>query len=94
MKTYSTESIQPELKELKDWKFIDKTIEKKFKFLNFSQALGFIVQVGLLAEKKNHHPELFNVYNKVIIRLTTHDAEGVTDKDIDLAKAIEQIQCK
>lgn len=94
MKTYSTESIQPELKELKDWKFIDKAIEKKFKFLNFSQALGFIVQVGLLAEKKNHHPELFNVYNKVIIRLTTHDAEGVTDKDIDLAKAIEQIQCK
>ncbi len=46
----------------------------------------------MLAEKSNHHPELFNVYNKVTITLTTHDAKGVTDKDLDLAKAIEGIQ--
>ncbi|KIA87484.1 4a-hydroxytetrahydrobiopterin dehydratase [Flavobacterium sp. AED] len=92
MKTYSEETIQPELKELKDWQFINNGIEKKFSFLNFTQALGFIVQVGVMAEKRNHHPELFNVYNKVTIRLTTHDANGVTDKDVDLAKAIEQIQ--
>lgn len=45
-----------------------------------------------MAEKRNHHPELFNVYNKVSITLTTHDAKGVTDKDLDLAKAIEKIQ--
>ena len=44
-----------------------------------------------MAEKRNHHPELFNVYNKVTITLTTHDAKGVTDKDLDLAKAIEEI---
>ena len=44
-----------------------------------------------MAEKRNHHPELFNVYNKVTIRLTTHDANGVTDKDLDLAEAIETI---
>ncbi|WP_426096090.1 4a-hydroxytetrahydrobiopterin dehydratase [Flavobacterium sp. DSR2-3-3] len=50
------------------------------------------VQVGLIAEKSNHHPELFNVYNKVTIRLTTHDAGGVTDMDIDLTKTIEKIQ--
>lgn len=92
MKTYSEESIQTQLKDLKNWKFINNGIEKNFKFLDFTQALGFIVQVGLMAEKSNHHPELFNVYNKVTIRLTTHDAEGVTDKDIDLAKAIEKIQ--
>ena len=92
MKTYSEETIQPQLKELKDWQFINNGIEKKFSFLNFTQALGFIVQVGVMAEKRNHHPELFNVYNKVTIRLTTHDANGVTDKDVDLAKAIEQIQ--
>lgn len=92
MKTYSEETIQPQLKELKDWQFINDGIEKKFSFLNFTQALGFIVQVGVMAEKRNHHPELFNVYNKVTIRLTTHDANGVTDKDIDLAKAIEQMQ--
>ncbi|MFH6970618.1 4a-hydroxytetrahydrobiopterin dehydratase [Flavobacterium petrolei] len=91
MKTYSEESIQIALKELKDWKFCNNGIEKNFKFKDFTQALGFIVQVGVVAEKSNHHPELFNVYNKVTIRLTTHDANGVTDKDIDLAKAIEKM---
>ena len=92
MKTYTEESIQSQLKELKDWQFINNGMEKKFTFLDFTQALGFIVRVGVMAEKRNHHPELFNVYNKVTIRLTTHDANGVTDKDVDLAKAIEQIQ--
>ena len=92
MKTYSEDSIQEHLKELNNWNFNDNGIEKKFKFKNFSQALAFIVQVGIQAEKGNHHPELFNVYNKVDIRLTTHDANGVTDKDIELAKAIENIQ--
>lgn len=92
MKTYSEDTIQSVLKELKDWTFVNDGIEKKFKFVDFTQALGFIVQVGVMAEKRNHHPELFNVYNKVKIRLSTHDANGVTDKDIDLAKAIGTIQ--
>ena len=91
MKTYSEETIQPELKGLKGWEFKAKGIEKKFVFSDFTEALGFIVQVGVMAEKRNHHPELFNVYNKVTITLTTHDAKGVTDKDLDLAKAIEEI---
>lgn len=91
MKTYSEEAIQIELNELKDWRFIDNKLEKKFEFLNFSESLAFIVRVGLLSEKNNHHPELFNVYNKVIIRLTTHESDGVTDKDIELAKSIEKM---
>lgn len=91
MKTYSEEAIQIELNELKDWRFIDNKLEKKFEFLNFSESLAFIVRVGLLSEKNNHHPELFNVYNKVIIRLTTHKSDGVTDKDIELAKSIEKM---
>lgn len=91
MKTYSADTIQSKLKELKDWQFVADGIEKKFVFSDFTQALGFIVQVGCMAEKRNHHPELFNVYNKVTIRLTTHDANGVTDKDLDLAEAIETI---
>jgi 4a-hydroxytetrahydrobiopterin dehydratase len=92
METFSQESIQSQLLNLKDWRFIDNAIEKNFKFLNFVQAMGFIVQVGILAEKNNHHPELFNVYNKVGIRLNTHDANGVTIKDINLAIAIDKIQ--
>jgi 4a-hydroxytetrahydrobiopterin dehydratase len=91
MKTYSKESMQEVLKGLNNWEFNNNGIEKDFKFKNFTEALGFIVQVGVNAEKSNHHPELFNVYNKVTIRLTTHDADGVTEKDIDLAKAIDKL---
>lgn len=91
MKTYSEETIKTELKMLKEWQFDTNAIVKEFVFSDFTQALGFIVQVGVMAEKRNHHPELFNVYNKVNIRLTTHDAGGVTDKDLDLAKAIDGI---
>jgi 4a-hydroxytetrahydrobiopterin dehydratase len=92
METFNQESIQSQLLNLKDWAFVDNAIEKNFKFSNFIQALGFIVQVGVLAEKDNHHPELFNVYAKVKIRLNTHDANGVTIKDINLAMAIDKIQ--
>lgn len=91
MEILSREIIDKELETLTEWKFVENTIEKKFQFKNFVKALGFIVQVGLLAEKRNHHPELHNVYNKVTIRLSTHDANGVTFKDIDLAKAINEL---
>ena len=53
--------------------------------------MAFIIQVGFLAEKKNHHPELFNVYNKVTLRLNTHTENAVTTKDIDLALAIDKL---
>lgn len=92
MEIFNPESIQSQLLNLKDWQFIDNSIERNFKFSNFVQAIGFIVQVGILAEKNNHHPELFNVYNKVKIRLNTHDANGVTEKDIILAMSIDKIQ--
>lgn len=91
METYNKDAANKYLQDLEGWYFNNNGIEKKFVFKNFSQALGFIVQVGLLAEKQNHHPELFNVYNKVNIRLNTHDAGGLTDKDFDLAKAIHKI---
>lgn len=91
METYNKKTAQSVLSQLTNWTFLNDGIEKKFEFKNFNQALAFIVQVGLLAETKNHHPELFNVYNKVNIRLSTHDAKGVTDKDFELAKAIEKL---
>lgn len=89
MELYTRESAASLLYELKDWHFVGNCIEKDFVFKNFSQALGFMVQVGLLAEKMNHHPELHNVYNKVKISLSTHSAGGVTTKDFDLAGQIE-----
>lgn len=91
MEIYNNKSSQPKLLNLIDWSFNQNAIEKHFVFKNFNQALGFIVQLGILAEKANHHPELYNVYNKVTIRLSTHDSGGVTDKDFDLACAIDKI---
>jgi 4a-hydroxytetrahydrobiopterin dehydratase len=91
MITYNEKTGSAALQNLKDWQFKENGIEKGFKFKDFMQALGFIVQVGVLAEKMNHHPELFNVYNKVNIRLTTHDSGGVTDKDFELAQKIESL---
>lgn len=67
-------------------------IEKNFYFLNFIQAFGFMTQVALEAEKKNHHPEWKNVYNHVLIRLTTHDCKGLSQKDFQLALAIDRLK--
>ncbi len=66
-------------------------IEKTFRFADFSAAFGFMARVALVAEKMDHHPEWTNVYNRVAVTLTTHDAGGLTDKDVALALAIEAI---
>jgi len=71
------------------WKITNHSIQKEFVFKNFIEAFGFMSRVAILAEKQNHHPEWSNVYNKVNITLTTHDASGVTEKDLELAIAIE-----
>jgi 4a-hydroxytetrahydrobiopterin dehydratase len=91
MKKYNGLEAATMLLNLNDWHFNSDGIEKKFLFKSFTEALGFIVKVGVISEKMNHHPELFNVYNKVNIRLTTHDAGGVTDKDIKLASEIDSL---
>jgi 4a-hydroxytetrahydrobiopterin dehydratase len=73
------------------WEFISDGIEKEFLFPNFNTAFGFMTRVALLAEAANHHPEWFNVYGKVKIRLTTHSQGGVTQLDIDLAQKIDAL---
>jgi 4a-hydroxytetrahydrobiopterin dehydratase len=66
-------------------------ITKKFEFKDFNQAFGFMARAALVAEKMNHHPEWFNVYNKVEVTLSTHDAGGLTELDVKLAEAMEKI---
>jgi len=88
---YNKSTIQKEIQELKGWGFKDNAIDKAYVFKNFSEALAFIVQIGYVSEKQNHHAEIWNVYNKVTLRLSTHDAGGVTDKDIKLAAAIDKL---
>ncbi len=67
-------------------------IQRAFKFADFNEAFGFMTQVALLAEKMDHHPEWFNVYNRVEITLSTHDAGGLSERDIELAARIDKLR--
>jgi 4a-hydroxytetrahydrobiopterin dehydratase len=66
-------------------------IAKRFQFKDFNEAFGFMARAALVAEKLDHHPEWFNVYNKVDVTLSTHDAGGLTDLDIRLAEAMDKL---
>ncbi|MBT3593754.1 4a-hydroxytetrahydrobiopterin dehydratase [bacterium] len=77
------------VEELDGWTGGDDFITKIFKFKDFVEAFSFMTNIAMIAEKMNHHPEWYNVYNRVDITLTTHDSGGVTEKDISLAKAME-----
>ena len=81
------------LTELSDWQMVDgrDAIQKSFKFKNFNEAFGFMSRVAMMAEKMDHHPEWFNVYNRVDITLTTHDVDGLSERDTRLARFIERI---
>ena len=77
---------------LPGWTYERDALAKTFKFGSFREALSFIVRIGFEAEDMNHHPDWTNVYNRVAIRLNTHDAGGkVTAKDVELAKRIQKI---
>jgi 4a-hydroxytetrahydrobiopterin dehydratase len=80
------------LAELKDWRELPgrDAIARKFIFRDFNEAFGFMARVALVAEKMDHHPEWFNIYKTVDVVLSTHDAGGLTEKDITLAKAMDK----
>ena len=84
---------QTALHALHGWSEVEDrdAIRKSFHFSNFSEAWGFLSRVALCAEKMDHHPEIFNVYNRVEIILATHDVDGVSDKDVLLAQAIDEL---
>jgi 4a-hydroxytetrahydrobiopterin dehydratase len=81
------------LAELGHWREVPgrDAIERAFVFRNFAEAWGFMSRVALLAEKHDHHPEWANVYNRVRITLTTHDCAGLSARDVELAKAIDEV---
>ena len=82
-----TEQVRERLAALPGWTLSDDglAITRKFKFADFQQAFAFMTQVALAAERADHHPEWSNVYNRVDMRLTTHDAGGLTERDFALA---------
>ncbi len=89
----SDEAVRDALSDLPGWAHEHGALAKTFTFDGFRAALAFIVRLGFEAEERDHHPNLRNVYNRVEIALTTHDAGNqVTQKDVDLAKAIESLR--
>ena len=92
MQKLTTQEIQNTIDEkLTSWKLESDQLVCNYKFKDFIEAFGFMTKVALLAQQANHHPEWSNIYNRVKICLTAHDAGGITKKDLDLAKEIEDL---
>ena len=89
MQAMDTSEIQSEMANLPEWTLQGDRICREFRFTDFVEAFGFMSAVALLAERANHHPEWRNVYNRVSIELTTHDAGGLTQRDMALAREID-----
>jgi 4a-hydroxytetrahydrobiopterin dehydratase len=88
-KALSTDEINARLAALDGWALENGKLHRDFIFANFIEAFGFMASAALVAEKMDHHPEWSNVYNRVAVDLTTHDADGVTELDFELAAAMD-----
>jgi 4a-hydroxytetrahydrobiopterin dehydratase len=84
-------AVRRRLAGAKGWRLADGALEKQFTFSDFKEAMFFVNSVAGLAERAGHHPDMSVVYNRVTLRLSTHDAGGITAKDFDLAKGIEAV---
>lgn len=91
MKPLNTEEIQTALQDLEGWEFHENAIHTAFEFSNFKEAFAAMVRIAFEAEAMQHHPNWYNVYNRLEISLSTHDANGVTQKDIELAQKIDAL---
>jgi 4a-hydroxytetrahydrobiopterin dehydratase len=92
MMRLSDEQIKTELAGLSGWSVVNGKLHKDFVFDNFVEAFGFMTRAAIHIEKMNHHPEWFNVYNKLSVDLTTHDAGGITQNDIGLARTLNSLK--
>lgn len=91
MEKLSDKQITEYLEKLEGWEYVDGAIETSFEFSNFKEAFATMTRIAFECEKQGHHPDWSNVYKNLHIRLSTHDAGGVTDKDFKLALTIEDI---
>ena len=91
LKKLTEEEIKAKLQKLLNWKIETGKIHKLFKFKNFNQAMSFMVSVGMVCEKLNHHPEWSNVYGNVDVELVTHRVAGLTELDFELAEKMDKI---
>jgi 4a-hydroxytetrahydrobiopterin dehydratase len=89
--TLDEATIGNRLAELDGWRLQDGKLRREYRFDDFSAAFGFLSRVALLAEKHNHHPDIWNRYRQVVIELVSHDAGGVTEADLEMAAAIQAL---
>ena len=90
MQKLSDSELRNALAALPEWRVADGKLHREYKFADFVHAFGFMTTAALAIEKMNHHPEWFNVYNQVRVDLTTHDAGGITAKDVELAGLLDR----
>ena len=91
IKKLTEEELKLDLSKLLGWETKNNKLHKLFKFKNFNQAIRFMIGVGMICEKMNHHPEWSNVYGNVDVYLTTHKVAGITELDFKLAEEMEKI---
>ncbi len=85
------EQIEAFISQFSSWTVENNKLHREYVFGNFVQAFGFMTEIALIAERTEHHPEWFNVYKNVVVDLTTHEADGITERDFNLAKNMEEI---
>ncbi len=91
MRVLTEIEINERLLDLDGWSLDQDAIKREWVFKDYSEAMDFINMVAVIAENHHHHPQLFNVYNRVSLRFNTHEAEGITEKDMNIAKAIDKL---
>ncbi|HAT67516.1 MAG TPA: 4a-hydroxytetrahydrobiopterin dehydratase [Flavobacteriaceae bacterium] len=91
MKPLTELQIRAKLKELNEWEYANNALQTSFEFNSFKDAFSLMTRIAFEAEKLNHHPNWTNVYNYLEINLSTHDGDGVTEKDFELAKIIDDL---
>lgn len=87
----SKTDVEQGLADLPGWSLVDGKLAREFKFADFARAFGFMTSAAIEADKLNHHPEWSNVYNKVSVRLVTHEAKGITELDFELAQKMNEL---
>lgn len=87
----SDDDVRDKLRDLPGWSLTDGKLTREFRFANFVDAFGFMTRAALVAEKTDHHPEWFNVYNKVRVQLTTHECKGISERDFSLAQTMDEL---
>ncbi|MCS6790897.1 MAG: 4a-hydroxytetrahydrobiopterin dehydratase [Bacteroidia bacterium] len=90
MRAYSAEEVRQRLAFFPEWQYSQGALVREYEFGDFLEAWSFLSRVALLAERHNHHPEIWNVYNKVRLRWNTHEAGGITERDFTLVEEVDR----